>query len=107
MRKLQQSPERFENYIGGQGGPPATGEYAPNRNPADLDDVVGHYPASGAKDAQAAIQAAKDAFGGWAGTPAPSRGRILAKAVEIFRSRIDELARALCREEGKTLAESR
>src|SRR5215467_8031567 len=107
MRKLQQSPERFENYIGGQWVPPATGEYAPNRNPADLDDVVGHYPASGAKDAQAAIQAAKDAFGGWAGTPAPSRGRILAKAVEIFRSRIDELARALCREEGKTLAESR
>jgi alpha-ketoglutaric semialdehyde dehydrogenase len=107
MRKLQQSPERFDNYIGGQWVPPATGEYAPNRNPADLDDVVGQYPVSGAKDALAAIQAAKDALAGWAGTPAPSRGRILAKAVEIFRARVDELARTLCREEGKTLAESR
>jgi acyl-CoA reductase-like NAD-dependent aldehyde dehydrogenase len=107
MRKLRQSAERFENFIGGEWVPPTTGAYAPNRNPADLDDVIGQYPASEAKDAVAAVEAAKDAFAGWSATPAPSRGRILAKAVEIFRSRIDEFARVLCREEGKTLAESR
>ncbi len=107
MRKLQRSAERFENFIGGQWVPPVSGDYAPNRNPADLDDVVGEYPASGAKDASAAVDAAKAAFAGWSGTPGPSRGRVLAKAVEIFRSRLEEIARVLCREEGKTLAESR
>src|SRR5439155_8950529 len=39
--------------------------------------------------------------------PSPSRGRILARAVEIFRTRLDEIARMLCREEGKTIAEAK
>jgi len=107
MRKLQELPNRVDNFVGGQWVAPATGNYAPNRNPADVDDIIGHYPLSGPKDVEAAIQAAKDAFPAWAGMPGPSRGRILARAVELFRSRLDELSRMLCREEGKTLAESR
>ncbi|MBI3182741.1 MAG: aldehyde dehydrogenase family protein [Myxococcales bacterium] len=95
------------NFIGGEWVPPSTAEYAPNRSPANLDEVLGHFPASGRKDAEAAVQAAKAAFPAWAATPAPARGRILWKAVELFKSRLDELARTLCREEGKTLAEAR
>ncbi len=98
---------RHENFIGGQWVAPATGEYAPNRSPANVDDVVGHYPLSSKKDVEAAVGAAKDAFPGWSGTPGPARGRVLAKAVDLCRARIEDLARMLCREEGKTLAESR
>ncbi|MHB8879415.1 MAG: aldehyde dehydrogenase family protein, partial [Myxococcaceae bacterium] len=47
------------------------------------------------------------AFPAWSSTPGPARGRILAKAVDILRSRLDELGRTLCREEGKTFAESK
>jgi aldehyde dehydrogenase (NAD+) len=107
MRKLQEAPKRFENFIGGQWVPPSTGDYAPNRNPADRDDLVGDFPVSGLKDVQAAVAAAAQAFTGWSTMPGPARGRILANAVQIFRSRLDEIARVLCREEGKTLAESR
>src|SRR5581483_3571043 len=74
---------------------------------ANTDDIVGEYPTSGVKDTQAAIAAAKDAFPAWSGTPAPARGRILWKAVDLFRARIDDIARCLCREEGKTLVEAK
>src|ERR1700694_1421847 len=107
MRKLQEAPKRFENFIGGQWLPPSTGDSPPNRNPADLDDVIGQFPVSGLKDVQAAVAAAAEAFPRWSATPGPARGRILAQAVQIFRSRLDEIARVLCREEGKTLAEAR
>lgn len=98
---------RFGNLIGGEWVPPSTQNWAPNRSPADRDDVVGNYPVSGAKDAEAAVAAAKAAFPAWSGTPGPARGRILAKAVELFRQRHDDIARVLAREEGKTFAEAK
>lgn len=108
MRRIQEAKDgRVENFIGGEWVPPSTGNYAPNHNPANVDDVIGHFPVSAKKDAEAAIAAAKAAFPAWAGTPAPARGRILWKAVELFRARIDEVARMLCREEGKTLTEAK
>jgi alpha-ketoglutaric semialdehyde dehydrogenase len=98
---------RFNNFIGGEWVAPTTGTWAPNKSPANTDDIVGEYPTSGVKDTQAAIAAAKDAFPAWSGMPAPARGRILWKAVDILRQRIDDIARCLCREEGKTLIESK
>ena len=102
-----ESQSRFENFIGGKWLPPSTGVYAPNRNPANVDDIVGHYPVSGPKDAEAAVRAAKEAFPGWSATPGPARGRILWKAVELFRARLEDIASLLSREEGKTLSEAR
>jgi acyl-CoA reductase-like NAD-dependent aldehyde dehydrogenase len=98
---------RCHNFIGGEWVAPSTGSFAPNRNPANLDDVLGEYPVSGRADADSAIAAARGAFPGWSGTPAPARGRILWRAVELFRARLDEIGRVLCREEGKTLAEAK
>src|SRR4051794_23401334 len=107
MRKLQDAQQRWLNFIGGEWVPPTTGTFAPNRNPANVDDVVGEYPVSGKDDALAAVNAAKAAFPEWAGMPGPARGRILWKATDLFRARIDDVARMLCREEGKTFAESK
>ncbi len=98
---------RHANFIGGEWVPPSTSEWAPNKNPADVDDVLGQWPVSGKKDAEAAVAAAKAAFPEWAQTPGPTRGRVLWRAVELFRARIDDIARTLCREEGKTLAEAK
>src|SRR5437867_3834914 len=95
-------PRRYANFIGGEWVPPSTGDFAPNRNPANTDDVIGLWPQSGKADAEAAIAAAKAAFSGWSATPGPARGRVLWRATELFKARIDELARMLCREEGKT-----
>jgi acyl-CoA reductase-like NAD-dependent aldehyde dehydrogenase len=98
---------RFHNFIAGEWVAPSTGSWAPNRSPADRDDLIGEYPVSAAVDAEAAVAAAKQAFPAWSSMPGPARGRILWKAVELFRARVDLLARTLCREEGKTLAESK
>ncbi|MFL5319222.1 MAG: aldehyde dehydrogenase family protein [Myxococcaceae bacterium] len=104
---VSQSVPRHENYIGGSWVPPSTGNYSQNLNPADRDDVVGEYPLSGKKDAEAAIAAAKAAFNDWASMPGPSRGRILLKATQLFKDRLDDFARMLCREEGKTFIEAK
>lgn len=99
--------KRYSNLIGGEWVAPSTQSWAPNRSPADRDDVIGNYPVSGSQDATAAVEAAKTAFPAWAGTPGPARGRILARAAELFKARHDELARMLCREEGKTVTEAK
>src|SRR6478735_1092064 len=54
-----------------------------------------------------ACDAAARAFEGWRQTPAPVRGQILFKVQRRMEERRQELAEALTREEGKTLAESR
>src|SRR5574339_15725 len=76
-------------------------------NPADIDDVVADAPSSTAAEAAEACEAAARAFPGWRQTPAPVRGQILFKVQRRMEERRQELAEALTREEGKTLAESR
>src|SRR5205085_858517 len=99
--------ERRKNLIGGQWAVPSTGQYEPSINPADTREHVGQFPRSGAADAKAAIDAAAAAFPAWAATPGPERGRVLGRAHAILKTKVDLLAEALCREEGKTIAESK
>ncbi len=99
--------ERRKNLINGQWVDPSTGNFEPCVNPADTRDVVGLFPKSGAADAKAAVDAAAAAFPSWSTTPGPERGRVLLRAHAILKSKVDLLAEALCREEGKTLAESK
>jgi aldehyde dehydrogenase (NAD+) len=84
-----------------------TGSPAREReNPARPGEVVAAMPAGGLEEVEAAIEAARAAFPGWRRTPAPTRGAILARAAEILASRKEEVARDLCAEEGKTIAEA-
>ena len=106
MAKTDEASKR-ENFIGGVWARPSTGEYEANLNPADPSDVVGHFARSGKADALAAVEAAQTAFPGWSETPAPQRGRILARTALLIRERLDLFATTLCREEGKTVAEAR
>jgi len=105
--QIPRPDERRKNLIGGEWRPPSTGQHEPCTNPADTREVLGLWPKSGADDAKAAVDAAAKAFPGWARTPGPERGRVLARAHRILAEKIDLLAEALCREEGKTISESR
>ena len=81
------------------------GEAAPNVNPANTAEVVGHYARASAGDAARAIAAAKAAFPGWSRSgPLERRGVLSKAAAEIF-TRKEEFGKLLSREEGKTLAE--
>jgi aldehyde dehydrogenase (NAD+) len=96
----------YENFIGGDWSPAASGKRFRNQNPADTRETVAEYPQSGAEEARKAVAAAQEAFPGWSRATAVARGRVLSKASQILESRKAELAELLTREEGKTLAES-
>ncbi len=57
----------YKNLIGGKWVNAATGKTFLNHNPANVDDVVGEFQASGDADVDRAVQAARAAYrtGGW------------------------------------------
>jgi aldehyde dehydrogenase (NAD+) len=101
------SVRTWGNYIGGRWVPAASGSTFENRNPADQDDLIGRFADSGREDVEKAVAAARDAFPRWRALPAPRRGEILYRAAEILVRRKEEFSRAMTREMGKVLAETR
>ncbi len=100
-------PETFKNFIGGEWAVPSTGDYFENRNPADWNEVIGRFPRSGPDDMTRAIASAKRGFARWSKTPAPLRGQVLQRVGELLVERKEQIARAMTREMGKVLAETR
>jgi acyl-CoA reductase-like NAD-dependent aldehyde dehydrogenase len=76
-------------------------------NPADTSDILAHVPQQTVADVARSIERAQEAYPAWRATPPPERGRVLARAAALARTRLDELARLLTREEGKILSEAR
>jgi len=98
--------DKFLNYIGGKWVPARSGKTFLNFNPA-TGETLGEYPSSGPEDVADAVDAAARAYPGWRLTPAPKRAEIVYRAGEIIRARKEDLARAMTREMGKILAETR
>ena len=99
--------KEYKNLINGGWVSASNGATIENRNPANTAEVLGIFPSATRDDTRRAIAAAREAFPGWAGMPAPNRGAILDKASQIIAGRMDEMAAALTREEGKTFAEAK
>ncbi|MGH9604844.1 MAG: aldehyde dehydrogenase family protein [Terracidiphilus sp.] len=95
------------NLIGGQWLPARSGKTILNLNPANRADVVGEFPSSHAEDVELAVAAAKKAFRSWRLVPAPKRAEILLRAGLLLEERKEQYARAMTREMGKVLAETR
>lgn len=97
----------FQNFIAGSWRDAASGERFENRNPADTADLIGTFPRSGAADVDQAVTAAQQGFARWSRTPAPVRGEVLRRVGELLVARKEALARAMTREMGKVLVETR
>ena len=95
------------NFIGGEWRQAASGRTSENRNPAKKSDLIGRFPDSGKEDVDAAVAAASAALPRWRALPAPKRGEIIYRAAEILVKKKEELARAMTREMGKVLSETR
>jgi acyl-CoA reductase-like NAD-dependent aldehyde dehydrogenase len=95
------------SFIDGQWFHPSSDRLVRNINPADTRDVIAEFPQAGPADARRAIEAAQAAFPAWKNTPGPDRGRVLWRAADLARQRVDEIARTMTREEGKVLKEAR
>jgi len=99
--------KRFQNFVGGAWVAPASGEYFQNRNPADLSDLIGEFPLSGAEDVDRAVASAQRGFAIWRRTPAPARGDVLRRIGDLMTARKEEIADLMTREMGKPLTETR
>jgi len=94
------------NFINGRWVESRSPRTVERRNPANLDELIGLAPLSTREETREAIVAARGAFAAWRDTPAPVRGRVIAKAALLMEQQKEELARILTREEGKTLKDS-
>jgi acyl-CoA reductase-like NAD-dependent aldehyde dehydrogenase len=74
-------------------------------NPA-TEETVASVGLPSAEQLDAAVAAAGEAFGGWAGTPAVERADFLHEVAAGLRARTDELARVMTAEGGKPLVEN-
>jgi acyl-CoA reductase-like NAD-dependent aldehyde dehydrogenase len=95
------------NYIDGRWVPSVSGETFENRNPANVDDLIGTFQKSSRADVEAALQAAARAYETWRLVPAPVRAEILFKAAQLIAERKEQFARDMTREMGKVLSETR
>ena len=77
------------------------------RNPADVRSVVAEVPAMTAAEVTAAYHRARSAFEDWRRANPLDRAAVLARAADLIRSRTEDGAVILVRENGKTLAEAR
>ena len=77
-----------------------------SRNPARFDDVVTEVNLATSADVLAACQSAHAAQPGWAGVPAPARGRVIAQVGRLFEANKESLSRLVTREMGKVYAEA-
>jgi aldehyde dehydrogenase (NAD+) len=96
----------FRNFVDGRWDESDAARTVIRRNPARLPDIVGRVPLTSAADVGRAVSAARRAQTGWRRVPAPARGKLLLKAAQLLEARAADIAHAITREEGKTLAES-
>jgi aldehyde dehydrogenase (NAD+) len=93
---------RDKLFIGGQWVAASTKQTIDVHN-AGTGEVMGRVPAGGAKDIDAAVAAARNAFGSWSELSADKRGEYLEKISAALKSRADEIAKTIAQEVGMPL----
>ena len=93
------------NYINGQWCTSSATEYLDVINPATT-EVLAKVPLSPASEVNQAAEAAAEAFVNWRRTPPTERVQYLFKLKNLLEENLEDLARTITLECGKTLAES-
>ena len=96
----------IHNLIGGKWVTSTSPAGIELKNPA-TGEPLGQAPVGSAGDVDAAVQAAHQAFGSWRHVPAADRVQYLFKLKSLLEEHLDELARLITIENGKTFAESK
>ncbi|MBA3354451.1 MAG: CoA-acylating methylmalonate-semialdehyde dehydrogenase [Pyrinomonadaceae bacterium] len=97
---------RLPNYINGQWQNSTAAQFADVINPA-TGETLAQVALDGEADVVAAIESAAAAFPEWRRTPPEERIQYLFKLKQLFEDHLEDLARVITMENGKTLAEAR
>jgi aldehyde dehydrogenase (NAD+) len=103
---MPQSLQRFNHYIGGRDTPPSSGAWFPSDDPYTGLNWA-EVARGNADDANAAVQAASDAFesGAWPAMTASQRGQLLWKLGDLISANAERLAAIEQRDNGKLSSE--
>jgi succinate-semialdehyde dehydrogenase/glutarate-semialdehyde dehydrogenase len=93
-------------FIDGAWQPALSGRTIDVLDPA-TEEVIGTVAHAGTEDLDRALAAAERGFRAWRRTSAFERSKVMRKAADLLRSRVDEIARLMTLEQGKPLAEAR
>jgi malonate-semialdehyde dehydrogenase (acetylating)/methylmalonate-semialdehyde dehydrogenase len=93
------------HWIGGRAVPGQQARTGKVFNPT-TGSVSARVPFASDEEVNTAVAAAKDAFRGWAATPAPRRARVMFRFKELVEKASDEIARLIAREHGKTVSDA-
>ena len=94
------------NLIAGEWQSPRGPRFA-SHSPSRTSEVVGEFPASTAKDADDAVDAARKAYPEWRRTSRIRRGEFFDNLAQLVKRDTDDLARLMARECGKVVTECR
>jgi malonate-semialdehyde dehydrogenase (acetylating)/methylmalonate-semialdehyde dehydrogenase len=97
---------KIPNYINGQWQDSTSNEWQDVINPA-TGEVLATVPLSDAMEVSRAIEAAAAAYPAWRRTPPEGRIQPLFKLKQLLEDHLDELARIITQENGKTFAEAK
>ena len=100
------SEQKILNYIQGKWVEPHASDFLPVANPA-TQELLGSTPLSLADDVDFAAQAAQSAFMSWRRTPPNERIQYLFRLKYMLDEHIEEIARLITMECGKTFEESK
>ena len=93
-------------YIGNQWVGASGGAVYQVPNPA-TEEVIGKIAHADRADLDRALEAAKKGFEIWRNMSAFDRSKIMRKAADLLRERVEEIARLMTQEQGKPLAEAK
>jgi succinate-semialdehyde dehydrogenase/glutarate-semialdehyde dehydrogenase len=93
-------------YIDGAWRPALDGRVIPVLDPATA-GRIGTVAHAGRDDLDAALAAAERGFQVWRRTSAHDRAKLMRKAADILRTRVEDVATLMVRENGKPLAQAR
>ena len=98
--------ESYGLYIDGKWSAARNGGAREVIDPA-TEEVIGHIPVAEAVDLDAALAAAKRGFEAWRRQSPWERSKVLRRAADLVRERVEDIARLMSSETGKPLAEAR
>ncbi|MES2764962.1 MAG: aldehyde dehydrogenase [Bacteroidota bacterium] len=92
--------QKILNFIGGEFGEPASGQYLDNYEPA-TGKVYSLVADSDERDVELAVKSAQSAFPVWSTMPVEKRSEILLKIADLIDQNLEKFARAESIDQGK------